>query len=1731
MSCLPDPHANWWCYTNHHVQNVAKDYCKDRFELSVEMKNTCSQRDAHVAIPTKQEDFDQPIVLTCYQPGHAVDAYGEKQCFLSVYGIRKTVYFMFKDSTPSENLHYVPERRKLLHFLQDMDLKFVRDLKLVYKRPYKSACVGPKLFLKLYLTGMYSVNKLRTTFKQLRVNGMDSLDNDTIHDVSLGQETRWFNCKRAHTVGRLKTTRPIFVRDKENYYEAAVHHEDIVFDIMENLDCPFRPKTDVEIMEMIFTGVVNPVADALATGPTKSVIKHDLSFARKSFMQMLSGDQEWSWRKLKQAIVIKPFEWVLRSRTDLRVESHVKQFGGYNDDEFAIVDGWRLEPAIKHVFYQVLKIAYEIKAGLKQFWKEHVLQPASDERKTYTNRLTREISDRKRWLAFDIETDHRPHEQKEETIILVSSVLFDHLSSDATEYVVFFRMPSAVSDSEYATGVSENDVVQLVRSQFTDQEFKNMAAGTTFHIRLSRFEHELLQQFREYVHKTKCSFVAYFNGNRFDLPFIANRHAMHFYTATEAQKQKLRCSNVIGRSIKYSFSYKHDEGIVRYVPPSARHVHKSYGINVHAEKIMRERERHKDQRKIQREKRRYNQIYGHEENLDIHESLSSSSDDDDDHDKNLIVEEEVSLRADTRKYQGFLLPARKIQSILMNNVAVVDVMQFVGKPNRGCKLNTAAHELLGFHKYEDECVSYDNMCDTWLRGDRIKLAAYSIIDTLLLERIVKVKKLNGFHLTLGEIIGLSERELYLNESIRRLISNAHRIGYTENLLTPDTGLVRNDNYMWVPEFEFQSERDYKNLRPPAGSTVPDVFGIYYTPCATLDFKAQYPSIMAGYNYCLTSLVDKWDINALNLVEGKDYTSLRLENVKPVVSHACERRGKKCNGGVDGKSDPRRCQYDLNYEIVYYTAYFATETMYKSVLNRSARAMSTARNTYKQLRDQAEEKGDVVESAVYDLSQFAVKTVDNSTYGATMRFNGIVGDAITHMGRYQARCLAKLAAEKGMAVVNGDTDSVFIQLIPEQKDCDDFGAMARYYDLNPRDVTVTDIVNRWFQDSRAFVDEANNGNASKQTRPLYPKPCTLELEKVFVSIRNLAKKCYMGDKIVPGKLEVSVHKSGLTGKKADTTKIKSASQFVCDKLIVRKDFDGLMEFIRNLHDLVSWEIRHQDKTAAEISELCKQIDDGNLNCPVAKTVRKTIQRLYDEEEQRQKEMRYLVPLQWLISKERVGDVDDPKTVATKRAIELCKFRGEDRHNAPLFIDVCRTSAVQVAAGILKILNIFLSAPMSEKYEESRNKRFRACHDEKTWKKRQHLQKTARTREETKRSTVTKLDVTAMPAKWRVQPTAKYQPTDKQRESAEMLTDYINAREKMYQRERESGYSGVAASQPTVLQNVGVEAVKTRLLVYVDKYTECDPFPPLFMFSPDMAASSVQHLTPELQLLKRESACDIWTLYLADLLDKRLRFVKVCWSGERVGFAFSETSFTKNADEILQHFGPDDCSWDPEQVHCLDTCAKSFVLDMNAYREQTQSTPYVIPTYNGKHVYLANRDSYKVNKKDAFAFEVSAKLFLEKLIELQKASTISIQNVVQTRNILMIGKGRKEELNVERILRADGRPMPLWRWGEEPYSVITDRLREAVDKLVVDAAVPAKKISVVLDRETMMLTVSDEVSFNNIYIDLTTSYISQKRLCEEPTEEHIHPKKKKKKCAAEPSDTLPIHCYFSRVDKMC
>lgn len=1713
MALLPDPHKNWWCYTNRYVQQTGKVFDKDKLLLPPDIKSSCCREDGHLS--NSEKDFNQAIVLTCYQPTNDPGIYGDKQCFLHVYGVRKTVYLMFKESAV-DNWFYLTTRESMLAYFQSMELQFVRDMKLVFKRPYKNACVRPRLFLKLYIQGAFPKTKLKDIVQTMQQSDMACIDKTTLHGHSLEPDTRWFNAKRAYPVGRVKTTRPVHVIDKGAYYDAQVHHADVIFDNMEETDCPFTAdKSPNEIFDEIFQTVVRPVIDRHATGPTKNVIRHDISVARGAFSGVLGPPEQWTWRKLKKCFFHNIFHFVSKQVRNTFLDSHIKRYGGYLEDEAIEIEHISLRDGVKHVYFETLLIAYEVKAALKLFWRDRVLAKTATQREDHLSTLSRTLSSQRRWLVFDIETDHKPHEIKEESIIAISTTLFDHRNADALEYVLFLRMPPDIPPEKYREVVPGVEVVQLIQSQLKEK-YLDMMYEKNFHIKFCSTEKELLQEFGNYTCQTRCFFVGYFNGHKFDLPFVANRSAVNS-ASTEAKKARLirNRSPMKPYTVLCSFSYKCDQGSLIYDPPAKKHNYKTYGQNVWADRVLKERATLQAEKQKQRTKKRYERLLGYDENEE--QSTGEDSDINDEAQKeDQAEEEEVVLANTTGKYQWFLVAARKVQSVLMNHVVLVDVMKFVSEnKRRGCKLDVAAKKILGVQKYDDPAVSYENLYNTWLRGDKVKLACYAMIDTLLTKDLVVVKKLCSFHLTLSEIIGLSEREIYLEESVRRLISLADRLGFNENLLTPDTSLLRNEQYPWIPDCPWDTSRDYKHLRPPGGTTVPGVFGIFFTPCATVDFKGQYPSIMAGYNICLTSLIDPEDIERDGLVEGKDYFQMELENVRPLVKHVCSEKGRVCDATAEGKGDPTKCKFDVEYVIVKYKVYFVTENRYMSVLNRSSRKMRVARSMYKELRDDAANRGDTIARDVFELYQLAVKTVDNSTYGGTMRFNGIVGDAITNTARSQARCLAKLGAEKNMAVMNGDTDSVFIQLIPDPKDCENFSTMARFYGMTPRTTTVTDIFHRLLGDAQNFVDRVNGEDGI--SAPLFPKPCFLEFEKIFPFLCNFAKKNYGGEKMLSN-MTVYAHRTGMTGKKADSTVVKKSAQFISIKLLGRRDFQGLFAFARDLYDCVSWEIRHQDKKNAEISHLCSLIPENDLHSKPAEVAREKIRKIIENENRRQSRGEGLIPLAWLEGKERVGDVDDPKTLSTKRAVELCKYLGEDRHNAPMFVEMCRTSSVQVARGLTTILSTFLNSPAPAGYKERRDARFAAGHDKKACVKREKLETAAVTRWTKKAAEVSKLDVTAMPIQWRVKPEAMYCPTEKQRVSAEVLRDYIIDRDKILTLERDNGFPTPPVPGPEV-----TSWAKERLHMFIREFTDCDPFPPPHMFPPDMAVSNMKHMTEDHCLPKPDSACDIWSLYVEDMLNQQLRFVALSLKENRVQFRFGGALPPQQIAKELILFGPEHCSWYKVNIHCISKSQNvEFLLDMAAYRQQTQTTPYILPSYDGKKQFLVNRDSYVSNKQNSFAFEVSLRSVLEMLETMSPEMTV--ENIVGTQKVVFRDEKQTIPLAAHRILRDDGRPVPCWLWVETPFQVQTTVLKRAMEMFIKQPPLTVKHVSLSLNRDKNRLEISDEVGFNVIYLHLGTDRkLTQKRVNETPPYWLEKPKRRKKTDTGLPS----VYDYFARV----
>ena len=168
---LPNPHKNWWCYTNCCVPAF-----NNHSRINQNVLQKCKKDNSHLVNTGNHYDFNQPLVFTCFQPkDDSPSVYGEKQCFVDVYGLRKMVYLQFTMDMPSKwaNVAY---RQEILTYLQDMNLHSIRDMKLVYKRPYKKACLGSKLVLKLYINGHSNVNTFRERIMSLNREEMSCID-------------------------------------------------------------------------------------------------------------------------------------------------------------------------------------------------------------------------------------------------------------------------------------------------------------------------------------------------------------------------------------------------------------------------------------------------------------------------------------------------------------------------------------------------------------------------------------------------------------------------------------------------------------------------------------------------------------------------------------------------------------------------------------------------------------------------------------------------------------------------------------------------------------------------------------------------------------------------------------------------------------------------------------------------------------------------------------------------------------------------------------------------------------------------------------------------------------------------------------------------------------------------------------------------------------------------------------------------------------------------------------------------------------------------------------------------------------------------------------------------------------------------------------------------------------------------------------------------------------------
>ena len=1634
------PHAVWYTYTNVYQQLSSRHATRKEKELGMDVARRCWVNDQKYAQHSglERDSFDQAIVLTTFPgtvrpPANPANfdpdetaMYGVRETFVHVYGRREHIEIRFRDNDRAvlkTDIEKIMEMLRVRH-----NLTWIVDAKPVVKRPLRHACQGDRLFLKLYANRDTRWHTLRDVLNKDR-DLQELLDGGELHGVGLGVHNEWMMNRRVKTSGRLRFLRNDIIPIRGPHFDTIhVHHNDIEFDTRERFPCPVDDP-EAYIREHVYEPLLKFLCDDYVA----------CQLVQKRFERAVwtlvreKGKGEWTWLWLKRLILHNAFGIIKTLPTIIQFTTFLQNNLAPHATHF---EGRSLAAISAATFRAFLGAAYHCRALLKVFWEKRVLVDTEDStnRQQHIAALAHVTNKSKRRVMFDIETDHELHVKKEEQITCIPVSLYDHEHEYPFEHRVFIWLPTPRPIDVHA-------VVAMIRQLFAGKCEMNLVANKTYFVHRYSSEQEMLSAALNYIANARPSLVGYFNGHKFDLPFIMNRNAI-LSAATPERAAQLRDPKTQAEAkyrVPFSFTHRADEATIRYRPKATKHNYKTWGVQHHVNKVKVEQEQYKKERRRCEIEEARERFYANDEEED------SEIDEDPLHEGRITDDDGVEpvLANVCNEYQTFLKPARKIQSVGMRTVSLVDIMLHVGDRNRGCKLDTAASKLLGLNKVNDPAVGYDQLENTRQNGDLVKYCAYASVDTMLLVALERTQQIDDFITAVADALGLPVREVYLQESVRYLISIIHKSGYGENMLTGDTSVLRDERPLWIPGFSFDAAKHYYLQRPPGGITVPDVYGIIPSCVGCVDFSAFYPSIMHGCNPCMSSQLEPSFIQKKGWTTEEHYNTYPLMNVRPVVTHVCERL---CDAIKTGKGDPSKCKFKLHYEKTHYDAHYIKPELYESILRKASIQFTAQRGEKKKAMAAAKAAGNHELAQVYNVQQLALKVLNNSLYGASMRLDSITGDTITNLGRKFNTLVADYAQKQwSMDVANGDTDSNMLRLITDEKAVLNYANMCTYYKMDPEQTDVVHIVQKWFSDFEQFANECNNLG-------IYPKECKLEAEKIFPMMINYKKKSYAGDKLLPGKLEVAPHMSGQTGKKADTTPIKTLLQCGANKMFKRQDFLGYFEFARDVIDLIGTELRAVQRYQARITNLCAQLPDDSDSNVTNEEVHRQLKEIVQSRDTLIREYGGgLLPLDWLTSEEKVGDVDaDTQTLPTKRALEICKIRGEPRHNADRFVKMQRPFSVQVTSSVEQAIRVFMLGKETDDMKKRRERRERASMMPTEYNAMLKKREDAEAKEERERNTLTKVDITAMKECYRLTQDGIYAPQERDRILAQHLLNYLQMRGAMYKRELDSGMTILLAPDPiTVTDSKRVARAKRRLQLYMSTYTPIDEFPPLYMFTPDFAICTFNRMVPiksdkvVYELPRPTASCDLWTLYVNELVDLQLRYVDVEWTGERVRLTMSQQGH-----DCLSYiqFHPDDSSWAAEHVRILNAAAGSiYRIDMHEYREQTTSTPYIVTSYNGTKVFLLNRDSYREPERDAFAFASKA---LELYMHLQRAFGNVFNNkspdIVQLENMVGMSMVRisciststgttcATDVPITRIVRSDERVgvHEKWLWHEDP-----------------------------------------------------------------------------------------------------
>lgn len=305
-------------------------------------------------------------------------------------------------------------------------------------------------------------------------------------------------------------------------------------------------------------------------------------------------------------------------------------------------------------------------------------------------------------------------------------------------------------------------------------------------------------------------------------------------------------------------------------------------------------------------------------------------------------------------------------------------------------------------------------------------------------------------------------------------------------------------------------------------------GIYLDdPVSVLDYASLYPSSIIEKNLSHETLIE--DPKYLKYV---DYETIEYDNYEYVE------KGKSIKKVINEDQKKMVCYFKKKEED---KPHGIIPTVLKHLLDQR-----------KSAKGMVKKESDPFKKKVWDGLQLAYKVTANSVYGqmgarTSPIYKNKIAACTTSIGRSRiddaSRGVVEWAKEKGIPepeVIYGDTDSVFVKF-SRMKD----GKLLEGKEALEWCIQCGDEAGQWITDK------------------IMHDPQVLEYEKTFYPFILISKKRYIGDKYEFNPNKCSRTSMGIVMKRRDNAPIvKHVFGNMIEKIMVEKDFDGAIEWIRN-----------------------------------------------------------------------------------------------------------------------------------------------------------------------------------------------------------------------------------------------------------------------------------------------------------------------------------------------------------------------------------------------------------------------------------------------------------------------------------------------------------------------------------------------------------------------------------------